>query len=329
MADPNSQRVSCPGCSKGYRWQPNLIGRNVPCKQCGMIFSVPDTPGTGIEQKPAENAPSQEEGYEIDFGEEGNPDEPAHHAQPANNGKCPTCNTPVREGAVICMNCGFNMAEGRKMDAPAVTSLAPEEKKAIAQELKGMKWVRYGLWLNMLSILFMMGMIPLPIAAAFAGFDPILVLSIVSYAALALSTLGSLFCLTAPKDSGGRPILIGSVILSLISTVVAIMVDFGSLSEDYLLAVDLMSAVATVLFLLFFVKLAEFLEFDEIIENARKVLGYYIGIEIGAYLLILPFVGCILSLLIFVAAIYTLILYIGLLIDLNNALAFRINEQSE
>jgi len=39
------------------------------------------------------------------------PDAPAV----AHAGKCPACNGKLRAGAVICMNCGFNLAEGGKI----------------------------------------------------------------------------------------------------------------------------------------------------------------------------------------------------------------------
>ena len=48
MAESDQERVTCPGCGKGYRWQPSLAGREVPCKQCGSAFIIPDQPGTGL-----------------------------------------------------------------------------------------------------------------------------------------------------------------------------------------------------------------------------------------------------------------------------------------
>ena len=121
MSDPQ-ERVTCPSCSKGYRWQSKLVGRTVPCKQCGAEFKVPSAPGTGIAL-----APVTDDGtYELDLDAEDTP--AANHAKPANDGKCPSCNSPVRGGAVLCMNCGFNMAEGKKVEtAVAATPAAPEE----------------------------------------------------------------------------------------------------------------------------------------------------------------------------------------------------------
>lgn len=121
----SQERVTCPDCGKGYRWQSKLIGKKVPCKQCGNAFEVPNAPGIGIAL-----APVADDGtYELDLGGEDTP--AANHAKPANKGKCPSCNSPVRDGAVLCMNCGFNMAEGKKLQtAVATTPAAPEEAPA-------------------------------------------------------------------------------------------------------------------------------------------------------------------------------------------------------
>ncbi|MBX2850495.1 MAG: zinc-ribbon domain-containing protein [Phycisphaeraceae bacterium] len=117
MSDPQ-ERVTCPNCSKGYRWQSKLVGRKVPCKQCGTEFEVPSAPGTGISL-----APVADDGtYELDLDAEDNP--VVKHATSSNGGKCPSCNSPVRDGAVLCMNCGFNMAEGKKLQT-AIAASAP------------------------------------------------------------------------------------------------------------------------------------------------------------------------------------------------------------
>lgn len=319
MTDPANQRMNCPACNKGYRWHASIAGRTVPCKQCGESFVVPDEPGTGLPAKPTK----ADGAYEIQTVEA---EEPI-----VTPPKCPSCNTSLRKGAVICMNCGFNLKEGKKMGGPEVTQLNPKERKEAGQELRGMKYVRIGLWLNMLSVLLMFGMIPLPIAGNVVGFDYFVVLSIVSYLVLGASTAGSFLCLSAPKESRAKPVLIVSVVLSLVSTVMLLMIDIGGADENLHWGVDIVSFFATALFLYFFVKLAEYLDFDEIIENARKVLGLYITINLGAYLLLvpLPCLGCAIAIGVIIMAIYTLFLYIALLIDLNNALTYRIGEQSD
>lgn len=318
------ERVTCPGCSKGYRWKSSLIGKRVPCKHCGSEFEVPIAPGVGLLIQPA---PS-EDGYELDLDEQ-TEDPAASHAAPSNNGKCPVCNSPVRAGAVLCMNCGFNMAEGKKIEAPKVEALPEKEKKAMRRELTGMKWVRTGLWLNMASIVIMFAIFPMTFLAFMYDSDLLyLLVDIAAYAFLGLGTLGSLLCLTAPKESKGRPILLVSMALSIGTTIWMLMIEFGPLSADNYWIIELLSDFATILFLYFFIMLARYLEFDEITERAQKVFGCYIIIALSAYLLYLPFIGCITLILMLALAIYTLFLYVALLIDLNNALSYHIQEQS-
>ena len=325
MNEPQ-QRVVCPTCGKGYRWQASLVGKRVPCKNCDTPFMVPDAPGVGL----VINSIGADGTYDLEL--DAAKDTPASaefHAVPANNGKCPSCNSPVREGAMLCMNCGFNMAEGKKIQAPQVTALPEKEKKAMRRELKGMKWVRVGLWLNLASILIMFAILPGTFIAVIYDNDLLyLLVEISSYAFLGLGTLGSLLCLTAPKESGGRPILLISMVLSIGTTLWVLLVNYGPLSDEYHWAIELLSEISTALFLYFFVMLARYLEFDQITERAEKVLGLYILVSLGSYLMLLPFVACVVILFLLAAAIYTLFLYIALLIDLNNALTFHIRDQS-
>ncbi|MGB0767251.1 MAG: hypothetical protein ACPGYV_06040 [Phycisphaeraceae bacterium] len=328
MPSPEHERVTCPNCDKRYRWQASLVGQRVPCKHCDQPFLVPDAPGTGL---PIEPEPHNDDGtYDLDYDPAvQTPAAPINHAKPAHSGKCPTCNSPVRDGAVICMNCGFNMMEGKKIAAPTVEALPEAEKKAMRRELSGMKWVRVGLWLNLASILIMFGIVPGTFVAAFYDSGLLYtILGLSTFAFLGLGTLGSLLCLTAPKESGARPILIVSMALSIGSTIWVLLIDFGPMSEDGYWIVDLIGNVATALFLYFFVKLAQYLAFDQITERAEKVLGLYIAIALGAYALVIPLLGCVVLIFVLAAAVYTLFLYIGLLIDLNNALTYHIREQS-
>lgn len=55
MPSSESERVTCPECGKGYRWQPALVGKSVPCKQCGTAFQVPSKPGMGVLPEPADD----------------------------------------------------------------------------------------------------------------------------------------------------------------------------------------------------------------------------------------------------------------------------------
>ncbi|MEM9419172.1 MAG: hypothetical protein AAGA25_09015, partial [Planctomycetota bacterium] len=158
----SDERFDCPNCGKGYRWQTKIAGKMVKCS-CGQKFRVPMTPGGAPEPEgplvgtgpsapaapidppkpdtpkanpqPEPSAPEPNP-YELDLPD----DEPRGHAAPisarspqgasAKSGKCPACNSPLREGAVICMNCGFNLMEGAKVQT--VVESAPAEDTAPA-----------------------------------------------------------------------------------------------------------------------------------------------------------------------------------------------------
>ncbi len=61
MASSDSEQVTCPSCSKSYRWKADLAGRSVPCKQCGKSFIIPDQPGLGLAEQPAPQPKHAEE----------------------------------------------------------------------------------------------------------------------------------------------------------------------------------------------------------------------------------------------------------------------------
>ncbi|MEM6258682.1 MAG: hypothetical protein AAGI37_10265 [Planctomycetota bacterium] len=74
MPASDNERVTCPSCGKRYRWQADLIGRQVTCKQCGEGFVVPDAPGPGVAITPE---PAVDDGtYELDFDALNEPEAP-------------------------------------------------------------------------------------------------------------------------------------------------------------------------------------------------------------------------------------------------------------
>jgi len=120
MDESHNDRVACPGCSKGYRWTDDMVGKTVSCKNCDTRFEVPAQPGQGIDL-----SSRQDDIYELDLGEdEAHPNDPEPLAAPANEGHCPSCNNNINEGAVICMNCGFNLRDGEKVQTQVIAPVA-------------------------------------------------------------------------------------------------------------------------------------------------------------------------------------------------------------
>jgi hypothetical protein len=157
MSDPSVLRTICPSCGSKYKWAPEAAGRKFACK-CGAVLRMPPQGNTpALLERPAGAAtpaksatpaasvsptgtiaPAKDE-YEIAdeaaahkpapaTGKPISKPEPLPVAQaPAASGRCPSCGQAVKHSAVICVNCGFNLAEGKKLktdvavepDAPA------------------------------------------------------------------------------------------------------------------------------------------------------------------------------------------------------------------
>lgn len=131
MAEASDERVACPHCAKRYRWKPELSGRKVVCK-CGQKMRLPTSAqGEAEAIGPPPNA-NDASTYDLDANDEsgasragaagiaavhgvdktGAPDE----AGGAGEGRCPSCNQPVKPNAVICVQCGFNLKSGQQIE---------------------------------------------------------------------------------------------------------------------------------------------------------------------------------------------------------------------
>ena len=118
MTESARDRVACPVCTKTYRWRAQLAGHKIRCKSCESIFRVPADPSSEAELVPpgpnVKEETSGASGYELDTGDvESSVTAPGDAA--TERGKCPSCNSPIAAHAVICINCGFNLKEGKKV----------------------------------------------------------------------------------------------------------------------------------------------------------------------------------------------------------------------
>lgn len=142
MAQPPA--IICPSCLTNYRWDPRAAGMKVKCK-CGAVIRIPhDSSGrvvverlpgdsysaTSLDPAPKPLAPSPDteampeeaidESGEFDL-DELDTDElvPAEAREPsklkATPGRCPSCGLSVAPHAVLCLNCGYNLAVGKKL----------------------------------------------------------------------------------------------------------------------------------------------------------------------------------------------------------------------
>jgi len=148
MAGTDDPRIECDQCGKVYKWKPDLAGKRVKCA-CGNKIQVPQR------EDPADESGTYELNFDDDH-EEANtpaappPAEPAKPAPPnkpdakpakpeakkpepakappqksekqppakapSGKGRCPSCGNTVKAGAVICLNCGYNLQTGQKIE---------------------------------------------------------------------------------------------------------------------------------------------------------------------------------------------------------------------
>lgn len=120
MSDSSPQDVACPGCGKTYRWQEKFAGRKVRCKACNGVFAMPTEP------------PSQAD-------KDKRPKKATSHVDDSEDlaiETCPSCNNPVKVGAVICVSCGFNIKEGKQIET-AVESDEVASKGGLLKKILG------------------------------------------------------------------------------------------------------------------------------------------------------------------------------------------------
>jgi len=141
MPESDALIIRCPNCDKPYRWKVELAGKKVQCK-CGQKFRVPALASGAVEAigppidapKPPEPEPDAG-GYEVDF-EDDHPEPPAAKPLGAENAgggdRCPSCGAKVKPEAVICLNCGFNLKEGKKMETQVLAGGGPAPASAAA-----------------------------------------------------------------------------------------------------------------------------------------------------------------------------------------------------
>jgi transcription elongation factor Elf1 len=90
----------CPHCSQNLEAPEDMAGDTLACPACGQDITVP-VADVAVEEapKPLRVIPAV-----------------APVADAPGAGACPQCKAPLAAGAVICINCGFNLKTGRKID---------------------------------------------------------------------------------------------------------------------------------------------------------------------------------------------------------------------
>jgi uncharacterized OB-fold protein len=123
MTDDAQGHIVCPHCDKRYRWKQQYAGQRVKCKACGGVLVMPivppDMPLESASMRTSTPSETQDDAghYQLDT-----PEDQATFATP--QGKCPHCGQSVKPTAVICLNCGFNLKEGTRLETQVVEGAA-------------------------------------------------------------------------------------------------------------------------------------------------------------------------------------------------------------
>ncbi len=133
-------KFTCQACGKQYTWKPELAGKRAKCK-CGQMMTVP--------QQLHSDEPDLDALYDLAEDEPARPARTAPQAAvtiPAQQAgaRCPSCSAPMQPGAVLCVNCGFNLKTGKKMGTavggsapPPIQPPAARPAAAIAPQFPG------------------------------------------------------------------------------------------------------------------------------------------------------------------------------------------------
>lgn len=126
MSSTDEKPVGCEHCGRHYRWQAKVAGKKVRCK-CGEAMLMPA-------HNPADNSIPLEMEDDllmppVKAEQSVRKNKSAPTAKPAASsaslldgpsavdatGYCPECKAAVKSGAVICISCGFNIKENKKL----------------------------------------------------------------------------------------------------------------------------------------------------------------------------------------------------------------------
>lgn len=150
MGQADDARFGCAACGKSYRWKPELSGRKVKCT-CGHVMIAPSEirPAGEEELIPLAGEPVSAQtvhGSQIlaatgtgmpaitSVPAVDKPTKSKPSPQPkgaSKNGRCPSCNSRMESGAVVCVSCGMNLQTGQKMATKAAGEPTAAPKQSI------------------------------------------------------------------------------------------------------------------------------------------------------------------------------------------------------
>jgi hypothetical protein len=196
-------KVTC-ACGQSFAAKDELAGRTVKCPKCGRPLAIPAAGGAGtVPASPLvpQPAPAPAAAPAGSYQPSGLFDEVGISSTPVGTQPCPGCRAPMPMQAVVCVQCGYNLKLGRRMEtmrmgadgqmgpgsvvetvlARAAQALEDEKEEERKKTREGLPWWAYlVMLLGVLGFLALMMLIPQQNA--------------IMVAAVALMFLGWLIC---------------------------------------------------------------------------------------------------------------------------------------
>ena len=280
--------VAC-RCGQKFTAKAQLAGKTVKCPKCGSPLKIPDA---GQASKPAQPKPQPKPQQQKQ--------RPAEAAAPGPisdpmgdllddaglDGKsppnlCPGCRVVMPQGAIVCMQCGYNQKLGRKMETvheseePDVAEGGLASAPHQAAPAKGsLSLVALGLNLILLGIAIVCLMPLLIFLAVFvAPLRPLLVIvPLGMIGGSLLGIVGRVLCLTVPKASGAKELIIVAIIMEFGALGISVAGMVTTVSQVVDMVGGLLSLAATVAFLLFLKRLADYLRRSDLAQRAQTLI---------------------------------------------------------
>lgn len=109
--------VECKSCRKKQKAPPTLAGKRVRCK-CGNVIAIP------VEAPPA--TPSELDLSDVSL--------MSHGDTVAAPSSCPSCMMVMLEGAILCLNCGFNKQTGQRVGGESAVTATDADSSALKRK---------------------------------------------------------------------------------------------------------------------------------------------------------------------------------------------------
>jgi hypothetical protein len=114
-------RAECASCHKRFKADDKLAGRRAKCPQCGGIITLPKPQP----MEPAAELPAPSSPLDLD-------DIPIQNEPPPVQ-NCPSCNASLSTGAVLCIQCGYDLRKGAKVPTQNAPDPDPVEDLLIGR----------------------------------------------------------------------------------------------------------------------------------------------------------------------------------------------------